>query len=94
MYMARVCCPFTSDVINDGAGYRTDGILGHGTEYTANIRNGPGSELLNVPSSNNPFASSKLFSRQCSLVLTSRAMELQDSGEHSAEFPVENVTMS
>jgi hypothetical protein len=49
---------------------------------------------LNFPSSNNLFASSKLFSKQCSLVLTSRAMELQESGEHSAELPVENVTMS
>lgn len=67
---------------------------GHGTEYTANIRNGPGSEFLNFPSSNNLFASSKHISKQCSLVPTSRATELQESGEHSAEFPVENVTTS
>jgi hypothetical protein len=67
---------------------------GHSTEYTANIRYGPGSVFWNFPSSSSSIARSNEGSKQCRLVSTSAANELQDNGEHSGLVRAQKVTTS
>src|SRR5581483_11359568 len=70
------------------------GEWGQGTEWTAKMRYGPGSQFVNLPVSRDSFAVSKLSKRQCAFVGRSLASELHDRGEHSCEFPAKNVTTS
>src|SRR5262249_37788487 len=67
------------------AGLDDHAAPGHGTEYTAKILYGPGSESLNVPFSSSVRACSNDGSKHRGFVSTSAASELHDSGEHSGD---------